>query len=105
MIAMSAAVAAVGLVGASGALSGTVSKKVKLDEGAAKSMVRLPSSSTQTVYRISVTGPNAVKVNVDLRGRTGSIKYPGIFTSTTNDTRLRIYTYRPLHAGQYRVVL
>jgi len=105
MTALSAAVAAVGLVGASGALSGTVSKTVKLDEGAAKSTVTLPSISTQTVYTISVTGPNAVKINLDLRSKAGSVKYPGIFTSTAGSKRLRIYTYRPLDAGKYVVVV
>src|SRR5262245_18112920 len=86
-IAMSAAVAVVVLVGTSDVLAGTVLKTVKLDEGDAKRMVELTADSKQTVYTISVIGQNAVKVNIDLRGRTGSISYPGIFTTTTGNKR------------------
>jgi hypothetical protein len=83
-------------------MAGTISRDVTLAK--AKSIV-LPAVSTPTVYKVSVTGPKSETVTVDLRGKAGSIRYPGIFTTTSGSKRLRIYTYRPLSAGQYRLVL
>ena len=88
-----------------GVEAGTVSKDVKLTKGSTRQSITLAPVSRTTVFRVSVTGPRTARVTIDLRGKGGSIKYPGIFTSTTGHTRLRIYTYRPLAAGTYRVVL
>ena len=85
--------------------AGTVSKNVKLSGGSNKQSITLAPVSGTSVFRVSVAGPRAAKVTVDLRGKTGSIKFPGIFTSTAGSSRLRIYTYRPLDAGKYVVVL
>jgi hypothetical protein len=87
------------------ATAGTISRNVTLPNGFDKRSISLPVVSKKTVYRVSVTGPKAAKVTVDLRGKAGSITSPGIFTSTTGKKRIRIYTYRPLAAGRYLVVL
>jgi hypothetical protein len=100
-----AGVVALAVLGCSDALAATVSKDVKLAQGSNKQSVSLAPVSKTTVFRVSVTGPAATNVTVDLRGKDGSIKYPGIFTSTNSHTRLRIYTYRPLDPGKYNVVL
>jgi hypothetical protein len=95
--------AALGLANA--VQAGTVSKNVNLAQGSKTRSVALAAVSGKTVFRVSITGPKKTTVTVDLRGAAGSVKYPGIFTSTTGDTRLRIYTYRPLEAGKYYLVL
>ena len=100
------AVASLGVLGLANAVgAGTVSKNVKLGQGSTKQSVALAAVSKTTVFKVSVTGPVAAKVTVDLRGKHGSIKYPGIFTSTNQKTQLRIYTYRPVEPGKYSVVL
>jgi hypothetical protein len=93
------------LVLANAVHAGTVTKTVTLSQGANTRSIALAPVSGLTVYRVTVTGPITAKVTVDLRGKAGSIKYPGIFTSTNTVKRLRIYTYRPLEAGQYHVVV
>ena len=104
-IAMTGAVAALAAMGGSDALAGTIARSVSLDEGSNKKSVALATVSKTTVYRVSVTAPQSAAVTVDLRGKDGSIEYPGILTTTTGGKRLRIYTYRPLEPGKYYVVL
>jgi hypothetical protein len=105
LMAAAAAVATFAVIGSFDAMAATFSRKVTLKAGASTRSIALPSVSKPTVYSVTVTGPKAVKVTADLRGKNRSIAYPGIVTTTKGTKRIRIYTYRPLAAGSYRVVL
>jgi hypothetical protein len=87
------------------AFGATISRSVTLKDGASHLTVALPAVSGSTVYSVTVTSPKKPGVTVDLRGKAGSIKYPGIFTTTKGSNQLRVYTYPPLEAGKYRVVV
>jgi hypothetical protein len=89
----------------SNAFAAEVGRNVALQQGVSRKAITLPAVSSTTVYRVTVTSPKGINVTADLRGKNGSITYPGIFTSISGKTRLRIYTYRPLEAGRYSVVL
>ena len=88
-----------------GALADTVSRSVTLGSGAAKQTISLAPVSKMTVYSVSVLSPKKLKVTVDLRSKSGSISYPGIFATPKGQQQLSIYTYRPIGPGRYSVVL
>jgi len=100
-----AAVVSVAAFSSAGALADTVSKSVTLGSGAARQTISLAPVSKMTVYSVSVLSPKKLKVTVDLRGKSGSISYPGIFATPKGQQQLSIYTYRPIGPGRYSVVL
>ena len=100
-----AAVVSVAAFSSAGALAGTVSRSVTLGSGAAKQTISLAPVSKMTVYSVSVLSPKKLKVTVDLRSKSGSISYPGIFATPKGEQQLSIYTYRPIGPGRYSVVL
>src|SRR5215470_3778409 len=89
----------------SAALADTVSRSVTLDSGASKQTIMLAPVSKLTVYSVSVLAPKRLRVTVDLRSKSGSITFPGIFATPKGQQQLSIYTYRPLGPGRYSVVL
>jgi hypothetical protein len=105
-MAVAAAVATFAVIGSFDAMAATFSQNVTLKAGASTRSIALPSVSKPTVYSVTVTGPKAVKVTVELRGKNGSIVYPpGIVTTTKGTKRICNYHYRPQAAGSYHVVL
>jgi hypothetical protein len=100
-----AAVVSMAAFSSAAALADTVSRSVTLDSGASKQTIMLAPVSKLTVYSVSVLAPKKLKVTVDLRSKSGSISFPGIFATPKGQQQLSIYTYRPLGPGRYHVVL